>query len=39
MALEPTTLITVLALALLATGVVLYRLPVGTCLWTLAGHP
>ena len=31
MAVEPTTLITILALGLLATGVVLYRLPVGTC--------
>ena len=31
MALEPTTLITILACTLLATGVVLYRLPVGTC--------
>lgn len=31
MALDPTTLITVLAVALLGIGVVLYLLPIGTC--------
>lgn len=31
MTVDPTTLITVLAVALLGIGVVLYRLPVGTC--------
>jgi hypothetical protein len=31
MVIEPTAMITILALALLGTGVVLYMLPVGTC--------